>query len=96
MNATPRSDPSGSGDAPALGGVGTLQARSMILGSEEAPRVRELCRAVVAAIDVLIEQQRALVEEHIRGLSLDEVYGLPEPKTFEPDWAKLHLPRSKR
>ncbi|MEA2604470.1 MAG: hypothetical protein QOF89_5462 [Acidobacteriota bacterium] len=83
-------------DAPALRGVGTLQARSMVLGSEDAPRVRELCRTVVAAIDVLIEQQRALVEEHIRGLSLDEVYALPKPKAFEPDWARLHLPRSKQ
>jgi hypothetical protein len=83
-------------DAPALGGVGTLQARSMVLGSEDASRVRELCRAVVAAIDVLIAQQQALVEEHIRGLPLDEVYGLPEPEAFEPDWARLHLSRSKQ
>lgn len=80
-------------DLPALGGIGTLQARTMALSPDSAPVVIELCRAIGAALDTVIDEQKAALTAEIAALPLEQVYTFPEPGAFAPDWTRIHLPR---
>lgn len=80
-------------DAPAVGGIGTLQSRTSTLGPEDTAQVRALCEAVLAAVKGLLDSQNEIVKEQVANLAVDRVYDLPEPTAYKPDWENLHLPR---
>ncbi len=80
-------------DPPGLGGVGILQARTLVLSKESAAQVRELCRAVATAVGQLATGQRAAVEQYVQRVPIEEVYRWPEPVAYAPDPSALGHPR---
>ncbi|MBP9144028.1 MAG: hypothetical protein KBI44_06065 [Thermoanaerobaculia bacterium] len=78
---------------PAIGGIGTLQARTLVFSGENAARVRELCQAVAIAVEALMKEQQAVVKQQIGSMPVEEVYKMQEPEAYAPEWDKIHLPR---
>ena len=83
-------------DSPAIGGIGTLQARVLALSGESAPQVRELCQAVEAAVEALMAEQRDIVKRQLDSTPIEEIYKLSEPEAYMPELQKIHLPRGRR
>jgi hypothetical protein len=83
-------------DPPALGGVGTLQARSLVLSPEDASQVGALCRAVISAVSDLMREQEDIVKKEIDSQPLEEIYDLPEPSAYVPNWREIHLSRKRQ
>lgn len=83
-------------DPPAVGGIGIREARTIILGAEEVVQVRELCRAVASSVDRMIAEQQTVVKQQIERLPVEEIYRLPEPAAYVPDWEKMGRSRRRK
>jgi hypothetical protein len=63
------------------------------LDQPTAVHLKELAGKLKTAVDIRIEEERVKLKAIVDKLPVDEIYRLPEPPVFQPDWRRAGVKR---